>query len=136
MRSKSIVARSKTFSLYCWICGDKNRAELAKLACTLDPNIHQVNAAPRRKEWSESDLQHTLAIARQNLLKDKAAQSFLSDRGIPLILAQSFALGCGEFYHEQRLCIPYLDGVFGENVLQLRYQTAEGIHEQTGQVGM
>lgn len=115
------------YLVHCYSCGPDRQKELAALAFKVAKdtaaNIHKVNVTSyTRKEWTEDQLHHTLTIARQNLLKDKAAQSFLSDRGIPLVLAQSFALGCGEFYHEQRLCIPYLNGVFGESVMQLRYR--------------
>jgi DNA primase len=112
--------------IHCFNCPDR-QAELAKIANTVSRDVnapvHKVNAArPTRREWTEEQLQQTLTAARHTLLSDKAAQKFLADRGIPLVLAQCFGLGSGEYYYEPRIVIPYFDGVFGESVLQLRYR--------------
>lgn len=119
--------------LYCWHCnGGGDRIVLAALARSLDGAPLPVRVTRPRKEWTEEQLQTTLNNAQQNLLKDKAAQSFLSDRGISLEFAQSFGLGCGEFYGEQRLVIPYFDGVFSEHVFQLRYRRIKDKESKVG----
>lgn len=125
--SLSIAAGKKQAVLvHCFNCTQR-QAELAKLTADVARDVNVIvkplcTTEHVKRSWSEDELNERLATSQKNLLTDTAAVKFLSARGITLELAQSFGLGAGEFYWEQRVVIPYFDGLLSESLLQLRYR--------------
>ena len=112
--------------VHCFNCPQR-QVELARLANEVARDATVVIKPSRiithaKRAWSEDELNERLTTAQKNLLTDTAAQNFLADRGISLELAQSFGLGAGDYYWEDRVVIPYFDGELAESLLQLRYR--------------